>query len=117
MKNALRSAIIAAVGPGVPVVWGVLPTPTLPAVILNRISETAGISHSGESSLRDVVAQIDCYAATYTAADDLWSAVHAAVRDFGGQLLGVSDDHERGANEATRPFRASADYRIHYQYG
>lgn len=115
MKHALRAAIISAVGPGVPVAWGVLPSPLLPAVVLNRISETAGITHSGESSLRDVIAQIDCYAATYDAADALWSAVHAAVRDFGGELLGVSDSVEGGAGDASRPFRASADYRLHYQ--
>lgn len=108
----LTSALIAAL-PGTHVVFGALPAGAgFPAIVLNIVAETAQHSHSGESDLHNYLVQLDCYAGTYAGAEDLYRQAHQVMQPPLAFLEVARRSRETGANEAERPFRVSADYRI-----
>lgn len=110
--EALIAALRAAL-PGLPVEAGALPVGTpFPAVVVSHLTEAAEISHSGESDLHRNLVQVDCYAATYRAAETLFRQAATVLQPPLAFLEIARRSRESGANEATRPYRVSADYLI-----
>ena len=84
MQGALRARILADAGvsalAGTKVTWVTRPqSSTLPAVVLQTISDGRPQHLKGFNALRDTRVQIDCWAATYDASKQLSEAVIAAA--------------------------------------
>ena len=121
MKAILRARLQALL-PGVAVDWnlsvqGMVP----PRVVLFVVSGGADYVQEGPSGLRRARVQIDCYAATYAAADMLSRQVTTALSGWrdGDTILGVFLDQVRdfpadtGAGEVLG--RVSSDFFINYK--
>lgn len=103
--NALKSLVSNRVYPLV------MPqSPTYPAIVYNRIANTAQNTLEGGSSLDQVRMQIDVYATTYSAAktlsDQVRSAMEAAA--FKGTLQTDQDFFEPDVNL----YRVSLDFYV-----
>jgi hypothetical protein len=94
----------------------------LPAVVLNRISGGPLYADDGEVGLEQARIQIDCWAATYSAAKKLARAVTASLSAFEGTVgettfqlieLDIEQDlREGGGDAADYPFRTSLDFLV-----
>lgn len=95
----------------------------LPAVTVTRISGNAVLTMAGPSSLRRSRVQVDCWAESWTTAQELASAVDAALTGMRGQTLGqtefqevaleaVRETKEGGTAEPGYPFRSMLDFMI-----
>ena len=92
----------------------------LPALVFNRIDGAPLYADDGEVGLAQARVQIDCWAATYTAAKQLARAVKASLSGFVGEAGGVDfpsilidaerDLREGGSNAAEYLFRTSIDF-------
>ena len=113
MEELVRALLKAGLDAGTPVEFGALaPSMPFPAVVLNTIHEGADYTHSGEAGLHEYLLQVDCYALTYGGARRLHRAVLALLQPPLAFLETAGDGREGGADEAERPFRVSADYRV-----
>jgi len=95
----------------------------LPAIVLNVVSDVAGVTLDGPENVATARIQVDCYADTYGAATLLGRAVLACLNGYaGGNLQGVFHAGSRGtqdggSGEVTRPFRTSLDFEIMFNKG
>ncbi|MCK8780560.1 hypothetical protein M0654_11240 [Rhizobium sp. NTR19] len=86
--------------------------------MLNRIDEQPNYHMQDASGFVSSRVQIDCYAATYTAATAAARAVKAIVSGYkGGQIQGVFIESERNlpaadAGEVSTLFRTSIDITV-----
>src|SRR6218665_2097348 len=102
MELALRalltgSAAITAIAPSTRVSWGVLAQGSpLPALILNVISNTDGLTQQGPDGLWQGRVQVDCYGAKYAEALSLANAVIALLHGYrAGAFRGIFLDTRR----------------------
>jgi hypothetical protein len=94
----------------------------LPAIVLNRISGGPLYADDGEVGLEQARIQVDCWAATYSAAKLLARAVKASLSAFEGTVgettfqlieLDIEQDlREGGGDAADYPFRTALDFLV-----
>jgi uncharacterized protein DUF3168 len=103
--------------------------PTVPAIVYTMISEITDHHTQGPSGLVMVRMQVDAYAATAGAADDLARAIKSRIDGFAGAwgygsaspqaivtVQGVFAENARNGYEAdTKLFRSGRDYLIHFE--
>lgn len=102
------------------VFWAMRPQGSpLPAVVLHVVSGVPGyLMAGGDDGLPDVVVQVDCWGATYSAAKALADAVEAAVGGYRDTtLLGIfvlsrTDDSEPADGGQPAIFRTRLDVRL-----
>lgn len=113
MEEDVRTLLKAGL-PGTPVEFGALqPGMPLPALVLHTIAEVPAYNHSGVSAVTEYLLQIDCYALTIGEAKRLHRQVRGLLLPPTVFLEGAGDaGRESGPNEAIRPWRVSADYRV-----
>lgn len=113
MEEEIRALLKAGL-PGTPVEFGALaPGMPFPALVLNTIAELAAYNHSGVSAVTEYLLQVDCYALTIGEAKRLHRQVRDLLTPPAAFLEGAGDaGREGGADEAVRPWRVSADYRV-----
>jgi hypothetical protein len=121
MKTEFRAllmnsaAVSALVGPRVDFGSRVQGDP-LPALVLNVISGAEGLTQQGPDGLHQNRVQVDCYALTAGAVEQLSAAVIGLLHGYRGggfdlvQHVATRDGREGGTNEADRPFRVSLDF-------
>lgn len=90
-----------------------------PAIVLNTISDTEGMTLDGPEGLADVRLQVDCYATTYGAAKLLSREVRQLLSGYQdgaiqGVFYGVSRDMRDEAADGTALFRVSQDYTVRF---
>lgn len=113
MEEEIRAALKAGLGTGVPVEFGALaPGMKLPALVLNTIAELPAYNHAGVSAVTEYLLQVDCYALTIGEAKRLHRQVRDLLQPPTAFLEGAGDGREGGTDEAVRPWRVSADYRV-----
>lgn len=126
MEEALRAALAAASGVtslvGTRIDWGArVQGAALPALVLNVISGSQGMTQAGPDGLAFHRVQVDAYADTYAGAKALSRAVIAALNGhraggFGGVFhVTTRDMREGGTDEADRPFRVSLDFETYWR--
>ena len=92
----------------------------LPAIVLNLVSVVRTYSVAAPDQTYDARVQVDCYAQTYGAMKGLSRAVVAALNGHRGDgFKGIfhvaeRDSREGGADEASRPYRATLDFMAVY---
>lgn len=94
----------------------------LPAIVFNKISGAPIYSDAGEVGLDECRLQIDCWAATYSAAKELSRAARNSLSAFFGTSEGVEclyitldaerDLQEAGSNQAEYFYRTSLDFLV-----
>lgn len=111
--EAIRTLLKTALPGTVPVEFGALPAGAgFPAIVLNIVAETAHFTQDGESDLHRYVVQLDAYAETFGGAESLYRLAHQVMQPPLAFLEIARRSRETGADEAIRPYRVSADYRI-----
>lgn len=121
MRAALRARLRAEVA-DTPVDWVESdPGAALPRVVLTRVSGGASYAHDGADGLGRARVQIDCVAATYSAAVALAEAVKGALSGWrSGEISAVFVIDERdlpggNANAGQHLAAVSVDVMVHYQ--
>lgn len=94
----------------------------LPAVAVNIVGVTPNPTKSGASDVDTVLLQVDCYASTYAAAQDVSTAVRGAIDYYRGDVVvGVETfgidyiDYEGQTDaweEKPKEYRVSCDYSV-----
>lgn len=121
MEEQFRAILLASSGVtalvGTRINWGAIPQgSSMPAIVLNTISQNNGHTMQGPDGLQEARVQVDIYGTTYGATKALSRAVLAALDGYsGGNFQGIfhagtRDGREGGTNEADRPFRVSTDF-------
>lgn len=118
-ESSLRAALLAA--PAVSALVGtrvypmLLPqSPTLPAIVYQRISSVPDHLLGEQSWRAPCRVQLSLWASTYDAMRALTIAVEAALRGYSGagirlvRLLNMTDDYE----PETKTYRMIADFRV-----
>lgn len=118
LRDILRtdSAVLALVGDRID--WLVSPQGgAMPRIVLRVIDDAEGLTYGATDGLSAGRVQVDCYAATYSAAVALARAVRARLASYSGRGFkgvfhdGWRDGREDGQDEAERPFFVSLDFR------
>ena len=126
MEEDFRALLLADSGvsalAGSRVNWGAHPQgQSLPAVVLNVVSDADGMTMQGPDGLWQGRVQADAYAETYGAAKGLAQAVIARLNGHRGggfrlvEHVATRDSREGGSNEAEHPFRVSLDFLTHWR--
>lgn len=120
MKTALRARLLTALSAtvGTRVDWGLRPQGKgLPAVTLNVISDPRDYHMGGADRTQQYRVQVDCYGATYAAANTVRDAVitclEAAAGDFQASFVMDQRDYSERL-DAGEVHQASADFKITY---
>lgn len=90
-----------------------------PAIILNTVSDTEGLTLDGPDGLPSARLQVDCYAETYGAAKILSRDVRKLLNGYaGGAIQGVFYGASRDGRDETADgialFRISADFIVRF---
>jgi len=91
------------------------------SITYQRISAARSHTHDGPVGLNGSRIQVDCWAATYGAADALATAVRRALDNYEGTAAGIRiqrvflDDESDEFEEATDADRVRLDFIIHHE--
>ena len=95
IEESLYTALVAAgTAAGARVYPQLLPqNPTFPAITYSRIASRREYAHGGTTAINDILFQVSCWGATYTAAKALSAQVQAALAGFTGLLGGPAGEY------------------------
>lgn len=118
MKQEIRALISGAVS--APVDWGSRPQGApYPGVVLTTASGRSGHTFDGPDGMSSSRIQVDVYAERYGEAETLARQIRAALDGYrGGVILGTFRQGERDSREngeASKPFRISQDFEVHWR--
>ena len=122
MEQEIRAIIAGAVDALVE--WGSLPQlkgsqKPYPGVVLNTISDRSGQTFDGPDGMSATRVQVDVYAEGYGQAKTIARQIRVALDGYrGGMILGtfrLSERDSRENGEASKPFRISQDFEVHWR--
>lgn len=111
----VRDFLVANAGVSTRVYPGHLPqTPTLPAVVYNRISGSSELDLGIGGGLTESLFQVDSYAATYSEVKNVVAAIVAALESYVGTAFKVTaiDTQDAPYEDGVNEFRAVTEFRI-----
>lgn len=125
MESAFRtlltgSAVITAVCPAARISWGVIAQGKgLPAIALNVIGNTDGLTFKGPDGLWQGRVQVDCYGLLYDDARALAGKIITLLSGYkGGNFQGIFLDGRRDNDDPAafgRPHRVSLDFKTKWR--
>lgn len=112
--------VLAAVGSGVPVNWGIHPNGAgYPGVVLNTIDDLEPTHMRGPDGMSKARVQIDCYGLTYAGAKTTANTIRAALAGAKqGRFQGIFFDGLRDSyddDKTTPTHRVSMDFMVNYE--